>query len=72
MQVMKRLSLATATCLSFLVFIYVHLSLTAITNLTILQGISHMPSLTFNFFLSFWFFFLVESNLKILLKFCFT
>ncbi|XP_065632812.1 xylan glycosyltransferase MUCI21-like [Quercus suber] len=40
MQVMKRLSLATATCLSFLVFIYVHLSLTAITNLTIFQELN--------------------------------
>nr|POE50830.1 isoform 3 of egf domain-specific o-linked n-acetylglucosamine transferase [Quercus suber] len=37
---MKRLSLATATCLSFLVFIYVHLSLTAITNLTIFQELN--------------------------------
>ncbi|KAL4593988.1 hypothetical protein ACB092_M001400 [Castanea dentata] len=41
MQVMKRLSLATATCLSLLVFIYVHLNLTAITNLTIFQELNH-------------------------------
>ncbi|XP_075659291.1 xylan glycosyltransferase MUCI21-like [Castanea sativa] len=37
---MKRLSLATATSLLFLVFIYVHLSLTAITNLTIFQELN--------------------------------